>query len=67
MLKLNTKIYDKKAIRKAIVDFSGICRFHVVFKDNYALIDHKDKKVAEKNLIENELCNYVLGLTKKCL
>lgn len=67
MLKLNTKIYYKKAILQGIDDFSEIAEIKVNFKNGYAVLEPKKLIHQDKVKILDELGNYILGLTKKCL
>lgn len=60
MLKLNKKLYNKEAVKEAINEFSRICEGRIV-NDKIEVI-LKPKKKTEH--LEEEFCNYVLGLMK---
>lgn len=66
-LKFNTQIYKKKAIQKAITDYSHFARFGAKNNKDYIKVNvtHIDPEV--KTVLVDEFANYVLGMTKKCL
>lgn len=59
-IKLNNKFYDKKAVEEALDDFKKVCNGKIVNNDIEIELEPKEKI---ENLQE-EFCNYVLGLMK---
>jgi len=56
MVRLNNKFYDLEVVREAVRDFRKICKARIISDE--ILIEITPKK------IEDEFCNYVLGLMK---
>jgi len=59
-IKLNSKFYNKGAIKEALRDFEGVCNGKILNEDLEIELETKEKL---ENL-EEEFCNYVLGLMK---
>lgn len=59
-LKLNKEFYDKAAILEALTDFKEVCDGKII-NDSFE-IEIKPREDIEN--IEEEFCNYVLGLMK---
>ncbi len=67
MLKFNCEIYSKKAICKAIADFSHVALFSVRWGKRDCFVKINNKKIQKNKQVASEFANYVLGLTKKFL
>lgn len=67
-LRFSTRIYKKKAIKNAILDYSKFARFKTRDIDNnYLEVKIENISNKFKNSLIYEFSNYVLALTKKCL
>jgi hypothetical protein len=66
-LKFNTKIYKKRAIKKAISDYAHLTKFSLINSPGYIKIRVDKISSGVKNKLLDEFSNYVLGMTKKCL
>lgn len=60
ILRLNNKFYNKEAVKEALKDFKDICKGKIL--NDKMEIELKPEGVARK--LEEEFCNYVLGLMK---
>ncbi len=65
-MKFNKKIYNKKALKRAITDFRDFATFQLETNANYYII-RTAEKINTKNQAElsDEFGNYALGLLKK--
>ena len=59
-ISLNNKFYEKSAVKEAIADFKEVCNAKIIDDSIEVEIDPKEKI----ENIEEEFCNYVLGLMK---
>ena len=66
LLKFNTKIYKKEAVREAVSAYSSLAKIKIEETKDYIeiRIDHIDCKF--KGLLADEFSNYALGMAKKC-
>ncbi len=65
---LNSKFYNKNSVEEALKDFKGVCEGRILNNEPTA-INKKDIEVELKpkeeiKELEEEFCNYVLGLMK---
>lgn len=58
----NQKIYKLEAVKQAVAEFNDLAEFEINKKDQQieVVINNEDKEV--KDVIKDELANYVLGL-----
>jgi hypothetical protein len=59
-IKLNKKFYNKEAIEEALHEFNEVCKGNVLNDEIEIELEPKENV----NLLEEEFCNYVLGLMK---
>ncbi len=59
-LKLNNKFYDKRIVEKSLKDFREVCDGKVLNDD----IEVELKPKERVDNLEEEFCNYVLGMMK---
>ncbi len=59
-IKLNNKFYSKEIIEEALKDFKEVCDGKIL--NDSLEIELKPKENVDK--LNNEFCNYVLGLMK---
>ena len=68
VFKLNKKLYSKKAIEQAVLDYKEICEARIENeKSNYKVILNKkasDDEISD-DALKNEFCNYCLGMMKQ--
>ena len=57
-IKLSKLFYDKAAVTEAIKDFKEVCSCNII-NDSIEIVLHPKERVEN---IEEEFCNYVLGL-----
>lgn len=67
IIRLNSKIYSKKAIKNAVDMFKKLASFKINEDKPYYTVYINTDNPAIKKVIKDEFVNYVLGLTKKCL
>jgi len=62
IIKFNKKIYNKKAIERAITEFEKLASFSINELNDYfeVRIDKIDQEV--QNILKDEFANYVLGV-----
>lgn len=60
-IKLNNKFYKKEAIEKAIKAFKGVCECKLL-DDSFEI--EITSNSGDEQKIDNEFCNFVLGITK---
>gem|GEM_PF-3322359 len=66
ILEFNLRLYKKNAIRTAIADYRQIAECAVRYTKQYSYVSFQST-VGNENVYCNEFCNYVLGLSRKCL
>ncbi len=66
-VRFNTRIYKEKAILEAIKVYSKIADFFLVREEDYIKVYIKNIPPEFSKTLKDEFCNYVLGITKKCL
>lgn len=66
-IKFNNHIYDKRAVARAITDFSHLAKFKVTMAAGYTRVVISNEDPGLKAVLKDEFCNYVLGVTKQCL
>jgi hypothetical protein len=59
-IKLNKKFYNKEAVKEALQEFKEVCKGNVLNDE----IEVELKPKENIDLLEEEFCNYVLGLMK---
>lgn len=59
-IKLNNKFYKKQIIKEALNDFKEVCEGEIL--NDSIEVELKPKENVER--LEEEFCNYVLGLMK---
>jgi len=67
ILRFNTQIYKKEAIREAISAYMHLAKFKVKDNKDYIKVKIENMNPKVKNILMDEFSNYVLGMTKKCL
>jgi len=66
-VKFSSHIYEKNAVAKAVKDFSHLAKFKVTGIPGYFRVVITNEDAGLKAVLADEFCNYVLGVTKKCL
>ncbi len=59
-IKLNNKFYDKKVVEDSLKDFKGVCEGNILNKE----IEIELKPRGDVKNLQEEFCNYVLGMMK---
>lgn len=59
-ISLNNKFYSKEAVKEALNDFKKVCKGRILNNNMEVELESKEKI----SLLEEEFCNYVLGLMK---
>ena len=67
LLRFNRLLYSKKALHKAVKDYSGLAHFDVDQGRGYFNVAVQEIEPEVKKDFIDEFQNYVLGLTKQCL
>lgn len=59
-IKLNNKFYNKEAVEEALDDFKEVCQGRILNEKIEVELEPKE----ETENLQEEFCNYVLGLMK---
>lgn len=62
VIKFDKKIYKLKAVKLAIRDYKELADFVLKTKGDYFEVELKNIDPDVKNIIQDEFCNYVLGI-----
>jgi hypothetical protein len=63
-VKFNKNIYQLKAVKQAIEDYSSLAKFSLAEGDNYYCVNITGITREYKDILKDEFSNYVLVLTK---
>jgi len=64
VISFNKNFYTIEAIKKAIQDYKGIADFNIISNKKENKVEIKNIDPESEDMIEQEFCNYVLGLMK---
>ena len=64
-VKLNSLIYPRVAVQKAISEYSSFATIYLKKKGKYTQIEIKEAHPQFQHILKDEFCNYLLSLIKK--